>query len=360
MKDERIIASIDDGHHNGKGQLISKGGDVTSFISPTLIMHGSYSSFGSASQNPDVSEFKTVNADGQDEYYTVFQRLRYGEAEHMIDTQNQDYLLSEANRVFVHSMLHRMGLSGQKVELVTTLPIRRYFKKSGNLDQDYIDARNENLKKSVIPMNGDEPVEIVSVTQMPESFVSYLSLLIKYQNNKGQGRISVDSEYLNKDILILDFGGQTLDVGVVSRGQLQTKKCETFEGVGMLAVNELLADELRSYRKNLDRLELDNIISTGKFRPSKQSDAEHDVSHIVQSCINAVYTNGIEKIKARFPMHDFHLILGAGGPLVCISNLVKQLIPEIQIVEDPLMSNSNGGLKYLLKKKAKASDSESA
>lgn len=59
-------------------------------------------------------------------------------------------------------------------------------------------------------------------------------------------------------------------------------------------------------------------------------------------------------------MHDFHLILGAGGPLVSISNLVKQLIPEIQIVEDPLMSNSNGGLKYLLKKKAKASDSESA
>jgi hypothetical protein len=346
MTEEIYDISIDDGHFNNKGEMLGKNGEIISFIQPSFVMAGSNTTFSTMDSTGGKSEFITLDGD-KEVHFTTLERLRYGEIEHIVDTQNHAYQLSAANRIMVHSMLHRMGLAGKKVNLVTTSPIQRYFKKSGQPDQDYIEARNKNLMVPVTNALG-ESVEIMKVTQLPESFAAYLSLLFKYHVVKGKGRLEASSDYVGKDILLFDFGGQTLDVAVISNGQLITRKSFTEEGVGMLAVNDLIYDELKSYRRNIDRCEIDRIIQTGRFYTDKSHSNEIDAQGIVNSAIKIVYANGLDKVVKRLPVAEFDLVLGAGGPVNNIRSILSSIIPEMQFVENPLMANANGGLKYLL------------
>jgi len=351
MSDEIITVSIDDGHFNNKGQIIGKDGHIISYLSPSYVMNGSNSSFG-VMGNEDTSEFTTLDAQGNTKTFTTFERVRYGEEENMVETQSHEYLHSEANRVMVHSMLHKMGLAGKKVALITTSPIRRYFKANGEVDQQYVDKRNANLMQPVYPaLEGVEPVEVVSVVQIPEAYAAFLSLLFDYRVNSGKGQLKIQQDYKSVDILLLDFGGQTLDAGVISNAQPMKADCITAEGVGMLAVNELVYDELKTYRRKIDRREIMDIIETGKFRTSRHTDNVIDVSETVGKSIRKVYENGLHNIKSKIPFGDFDMILGAGGALKnpTVARTISGLIPEIKLIDEPMYANANGGLKYLIK-----------
>ncbi|MBF4308306.1 plasmid segregation protein ParM domain-containing protein, partial [Vibrio anguillarum] len=93
-------------------------------------------------------------------------------------------------------------------------------------------------------------------------------MLLKY--NQDSKKISIDGELIHKDILILDFGGQTLDVAVISGNSLLTDKSFTEEGVGMLKIYDHMYDYLKSYRQNISRVEMSDIIETGQFYTDKK------------------------------------------------------------------------------------------
>ncbi|MEZ8240993.1 MULTISPECIES: ParM/StbA family protein [Vibrio] len=339
-KETPVIVVVDDGHFNAKGILLSDSYEPVHYLMPTMVMKGhSTAQFGVDHATP--VDFNTLDEDGNEVYYNVVEKMSFGMNGYLVDTGNEDFQTSEANRVLVHAMLHKMGLAGKKVILYATSPMQRYFHLGGTLNEGYINKRNENLMKPVQSKDG-KSVEVISTTQVPEGFATYLSVLLK--PNKNKKRMGVDISVTQLDILILDFGGQTLDVAVISNGQLVTNSSYTEEGMGMLKIYEHLTSYLSTYRKNISRTEMAEIIETGIFYTDKKRKNKIDVSDQVQKIIKDVLSTAMDKINSRTPTREFDRVLIAGGGVLTIEKEIKLYIDEAEMVSDPLYANALGSL----------------
>lgn len=349
-----VLAVVDDGHFNNKGMILNRDGDPVRYVSPTVILSG-HSKTVSLLEEETCRDYITKCNMEQDQdsdvYFSVPSTPQFGERDNMVDTQNFHYQLSEANRVMVHSMLHRMGLAGKKVKLVTTSPLKRYFKSNGDTDTDYINARNQNLMIPVTMSNG-QSVDVVSCDQIPEGFAVFLSMLFNYKKVNKSYQLNMNRQMATKDILILDFGGETLDSAVISNGQLMVNKCCTIEGAGTLKIYEDVYDHLKSYRRNISRQELTQAIEMGKFFTDKKQTNEIDISEIVARTIRDTLSDGIDKVTNRTPLNEFDEVFIAGGTSITLNKYISALIPNALTTNDPLYDNAFGALLNLIREEA--------
>ncbi|EKO3607151.1 ParM/StbA family protein [Vibrio metschnikovii] len=351
QSEEVISVVVDDGHFNLKGVMLGEKGEIARFVKPSLIMSGHSNAVSTISADKYNKDFETIDKDGNPTYFTAMDRLPFGQNSMLVDTQNQKFQLSEANRILVHAMLHHMGLEGKKVHLITTSPMQRYFRSSGEIDSRYIDERNANLMVPVYTKDGKQ-VEIVQCEQVPEGFATYLSMLLKY--NQDSKKISIDGELIHKDILILDFGGQTLDVAVISGNSLLTDKSFTEEGVGMLKIYDHMYDYLKSYRQNISRVEMSDIIESGQFYTDKKQTNLISVADEVEKAIRNVLTAGLDKVSKRVPFNNFDKVIVTGGSAIVLAKYLKVIIDETEHASDPLFSNAIGALINHIREKRMA------
>ncbi len=340
--DEIVTVVIDNGHFNLKGLMLTERREIARFVMPTMVLpgYGTAMNFGS---DTDLDFKTTGNTSDEEMHFNVVHRLPYGNVSMLIDTQNHEFQLSEANRVLVHAMLHKMGLEGKKVKLVATSPMQRFFNSDGTMNTVYIEKCNQNLKIPVFKKDGST-VEIVDVEQIPEGFATFLSLMFKMNDKTKQ--IGMQASVRNEDILILDFGGQTLDVAVVSNGQLVTDKSYTEEGHGMLKIYDRLYDHIKSYRRNVPREELSQAIETGVFYTNKKKTAEIDISQKVTEVIRNVLSTALDKIQKRTPINEFDRVVIAGGGGQLLMKEISAHLTDAELAEDPLFSNALGALLY--------------
>lgn len=334
------LVVIDDGHFNLKGLMIDPKGYIARFIRPSLIMTG-HASTPNFSGSTFEGDFICHNEDGENEYYSTMESLPFGNNDMLVDTQNEHFKTSVANTVLVHAMLHHMGLKGKKVKVICMSPMQRYFHSSGEINSDYIQSRNQNLKRKVTNNSG-EFVDIIAVEQVPEGFATYLSLLHKYDEKSR--KITIDPSWTKKDILILDFGGQTLDIAVMSRGRLMVKKSYTEEGLGMLKIHDNLYDHLKTYRRNIDRNEMSEAIKTGQFYTDKRKTNHISVEKEVDKVIRNVLSNGLDKVNKRTPWENFDAVIATGGSATDLGKHLGNYIADVEFMDDPLFSNGLGAL----------------
>lgn len=335
-----VTVVIDDGHFNLKGIAVDpKSGELIKYVKPSLVMQG-HASMPSFKESTFESDF-IAQKDGKELFYSVMENLPFGQNSMLVDTQNLEFKTDPANTVLVHAMLHHMGLSGKKVHIICTSPLQRFFHTNGEVNSNYVAARNENLMMPVTKTSGEQ-VEVVSCEQVPEGFATYLSLLHLY--NPAKRSISINTDTMNKDILILDFGGQSLDVAVMSSGKLMSQQSYTEEGIGMLKIHSDLLSYLKSYRRNIDRPEMDRIIETGLFYTDKRGKNEMSVQDHVDKVIRDVLSHGIDRIQKRTPFNNFDRVVASGGSAKTISRHLANIIPDIEFVDDPLFANAVGAM----------------
>lgn len=340
LDSEIITVVVDDGHFNVKGAIMSESFEPVRYTIPSMVLTGYSNNF--LTRSNDISyDLNTEDVDGKTNFYNVVSKLDFGSNEFLLDTQNSEFQLSAANRVLVHSMLYHMGLKGKKVRLYATSPMQRYFHSDGSVNEDYIKQRNDNLKKPVF-LKDNSTIEIVEVTQIPEGFATYLSILMK--PNKAKGTINIDTSVTREDVLILDFGGQTLDVAVVSNGKLVVQKSYTEEGMGMLKIHDRLYDYLKSYRRNISREEMSRVIETGVFATDKKGTNKINVSERVHKVVRDVLSAAMDKVSKRTPTHEFDRVIIGGGGAQIIEREIKLYIDGAEMVRDPLHSNAIGTL----------------
>lgn len=345
-QDDVISVVIDDGHFNLKGLKLGHKGGIERYLMATLIQHGHGRAV--SAKAIDAQDYVTSNDAGEDVYYNIHEKMPFGNRNDMVDTQNERFALSEANRILVHGMLHRMGLAGKKVRLVTTSPMRRFFHSNGEMNTHYINARNENLMKPVIKTDGQQ-VEVVECQQCPEGFASFLSMLFQYQENGSRSVIGLNQDISTKDVLMLDFGGQTLNAVVVSNSMLQTESSFSEEGMGSLRIYEQLYDKAKTYRQNISRNELGKIIETGEFYSDKQKTHHIDLSDEVIKIVRSVIVPGMEKVSKRMPFQNFDHIFACGGTSKLIAKELKNIDARIEFLEEPLYSNALGAMYNMLR-----------
>lgn len=335
-----VTVVIDDGHFNLKGIALNpKSGELIKYVKPSLVMKG-HSSTPSFRESTFENDF-FADIGGSSVPYSVMEGLPFGQNNMLVDTQNLEFKTDPANCVLVHAMLHHMGLSGQKVKLLCTSPLQRFFHSNGEVNSEYISKRNENLKTQVKTKDG-QMVEVVSVEQVPEGFSTYLSLLHNY--DPGKRSIKIDTQLMKQDILILDFGGQSLDVAVMVGGKLMSQQSYTEEGVGMLRIHNDLMSYLKSYRRNIDRPEMNRIIETGTFFTDKRQTNEISVQDHVDKVVRDVLSAGIDRVSKRTPFNNFDKIVASGGSAKSLARHLQNLIPEIEFVKDPLFANGEGAM----------------
>lgn len=351
--EEIVPVVIDDGHYSQKGANLSNKNHACFYLLPSLIQSG-HSQIMSMDGTDSQSDFVTQANDSTDGtkplYFSVHNRIQFGSQSSLVDTQNELFQLSEASRVLVHAMLHHMGLAGKKVHLITTSPMRRYFFADGDVNTEYIAKRNENLMKPVSNAKG-ESVEVVRCDQVPEGFASYLSLLIKYKEHTKGYTLGHNVELSNQDILLLDFGGQTINVTVVSNGRLMTNLSYSEEGMGALRIYEQLADHFKSYRRNITRDEITKAIETGEFYTDKRGTNKIDVSRTVDKVVRNVLIPGLERVQQRTPFANFDRIIASGGTAKTTWKIIKSIDPAIELIDDPVNSNAKGAFYNLLRER---------
>lgn len=130
-----------------------------------------------------------------------------------ISLRIDEYGSSVENRVLVNHGLYRAGIKpDQETHLTTALPVRDFYKPSGSLNSELIDAQKASMLEPVyrVTSRDSEPTRIASVTQsrvLSEGVAAVIDYLV--QDTSGQYR------KMRAPIAVLDFGGSTFDVVTV-------------------------------------------------------------------------------------------------------------------------------------------------
>lgn len=138
-----------------------------------------------------------------------------------IPLRNESYGRSPENRVLVNHGLLKAGIElGQEVFLLTSLPVRDFFKDDGQVNSELVDSQKNNMLQPVFSVKNetDEPQRIAHVTQckvMSEAVAAAFDYLIDDE--------TLEMKTLDAPIAVLDFGGSTFDVVTLTK-QLQVRQ----------------------------------------------------------------------------------------------------------------------------------------
>jgi|GEM_PF-6703073 len=270
-----------------------------------------------------------------DKAYTVSDDLPYHE-----DTRSESYPKSELNRVLVQAALNRIGITnGQKVAIITGLPLDQYQREDKEVNTALIDAKKDNLKTPVFMGNqGDRPAaDIVYQGILPEA----ISGLTDYMYGV-DGELKPDMDG-NISRMALDIGGNTTDMAVVSPSThiLDLKTIQ----YGVSHIRDRLKTVLESqFEIKTDSYTLDHALKTGELAFFEES---HDVSKQVESACNDVLVDifeAAEEFKKPHPRIRQMICFG-GGAALC-QKYIKKRFPKIIVIEEPDGANTRGFLKF--------------
>ena len=123
------------------------------------------------------------------------------------------YQTSPQNRVCIHEGLRLIGMEGQDVNVITTLPVRQFF----NTDTQSSDPINHQLRNSkrihvmgdIARKDGGEVAKIIDCSVSSEAIPAFNDMRINDQFQLASNNLGISH---NQYILIVDIGGTTTDI----------------------------------------------------------------------------------------------------------------------------------------------------
>lgn len=177
---------IDDGSTNIK--MLWKDGDQTKMhISPNSFCHGWVPSFGnSAAENYMI--------DGKQYSFNIA-------AADVLRTNNVEWQYSPLNALAIQHALQSSGIEPQALELVVTLPLSEYYDANAQVNLHNIERKKTSVMQAVA-VNKGTAFTFTKVRVRPESIPAGIDLCETLPETR--------------TVLIVDLGGTTLDIAMVS------------------------------------------------------------------------------------------------------------------------------------------------
>lgn len=235
-----------------------------------------------------------------------------------LPTNNVIWQYSVENTLAIHHALHTSGLEPQRVQVTVTLPLSEFYDSNNQPRLDNINKKKASVMRPVSIRNR-ESFEISRVTVRPESIPAGISA----------------SEALTpgQSMLIIDLGGTTLDLAVVTHQMSKIMDIKGFPNIGAALVTEATVDALKMLgNRAISRFYADYMIINRHDQEVMESmvNRPEEVAAIRERITAAI--NGLAKrvIKETEKMHGFsHVFLTGGG----VSLIVPQLKAHFNLPE---------------------------
>ncbi len=318
---------IDDGFAEIKACWRDAGGTLQKLRFPSCV--GSGAALTSVSGVPSNRAYVTAGRN-----YTVLPPSDH------IDTRFDAYPTSDVNRVLVHHALRQAGLGGQRVTLCSGLPPGAYFLGPAGINDRLVHAKNDSLKKPVLPLSTDAPATIEKAMVCPEGVAAVFDHAISDEGD-------LVEQISETGWGVVDIGGRTTDVVVVVWDESVTidhSRTGTKE-IGVMRVRDLILQRWCAENDSTaeDVSGLETVLET---RQLKSYGRAHDVSALVDQAIDEV-GEGIlnfvqQKMKSAARM-DKILFVGGGAE---VFRRVLKAYPSAVIPDDPAFANARGMLRF--------------
>lgn len=255
------------------------------------------------------------------------------------ETRSPDFHVSEIDRVLVRHALVEAGFGGDRITLLTALPVDEYFR-AGEVNRERIDRKMANLKRGVSIMGGS-----AQMPQIVDSRVGCQAIAAYFDHTlRDDGRPSGNE--LPGEAAIVDIGGSTTDVAVVISGKSIDQAASGALRRGVLDVHAAFLEGLTKelgFTPRLSPAAMDRAIRTGRISAFRE---ERDVSAILQAAIQDVGGQIIRDVERKIgnaAMMDAVVFVGGGAGL--FADVVRHW-RGVTIPDDPEFANARGLLKY--------------
>lgn len=284
-----------------------------------------------------------------EQVYTVTDSL----SDNVIDTRTIDYATSDVNRVLVNHALLRAGFGGREVRLVTGLPVSDFFRDSmPNLPK--IEAKKANLQGDGKSLTAyPNPVAmptIVDQSVCSEGVAAILDMAIQENGQDDKGFFSLLSR---QPVGVVDFGGKTVDMAVVSLDNgspvVNMQQSQSF-AFGMLRVVDALKRELQN-RHELEGMSPRMLQEALITRRTHISGVEVDVGDAIDAAVNRTWPEIYSQIQANWgKAHSLGKIMAVGGGAHTLFEQLHREFPHAATTEMPEYANARGMLKMGIRK----------
>lgn len=146
-----------------------------------------------------------------------------------------------------------------------------------------------------------------------------------------------NTEVSNKNILILDWGGYTLDVAGFINGSIKQESMITIpKGIIPLKL-ELMNKINMEFGQNLDISDVDMILNNGLYLRGKKVETDiinKTIDNYVDEAINMIILKGLNI--------DTYEVLGTGGGSILLEKYLRKHITHIKLMENAQYTNVIG------------------
>lgn len=347
----------DDGFDSMKLKVFYQGNTaelrIPSFIAPGKPTRASLD--GSA---VDLWGYSTFDEDGNERFYSVGE-----EQENIIKTAQDAFVTSPAARVLLHHsirlILNKVGYDGEDpVVCYTGLPVEKYYAGSSRNDR-FISKKLNNIDTAKSPNTIVTPLDgslgpmpnIQFINCQPEAVSAWYSYTVNVNDDL---TLSPDHAKSDNKIVVVDWGGRTIDIIPMHRGQPDLASKATLTDKGAIYLTEILRQVLLENRDDipmLDRLDhsaFRSALISGKinvFAHQFNITVEREVAlERYRSAISPLIFSILENLT------QYTHVLFVGGPVDMILSddhtlwapkLMTRIVPADEGL-DPAMMNAGG------------------
>jgi hypothetical protein len=346
-----MIFGIDDGNYNCKAYGRSGQEDTMSVV-PSLVRKG-------LSRNRSAIDVAGLNGSGHDSSTFHIEGSVYSTGDVKNDSKrshDREYGASAENLSVVHNVLHKAGMSGQDVNIMTGLPFKYYYTPSGDVNKELVDRKKQMFRNSVEDVDGARlPVNIIKHNVMAQGEAAYFDLLIdiEYQRLSSGFKITgkPNKEILNSNVLILDIGGGTTDpVFIKKGGVIDHSRSGTFEHAGYKMISEM-EDMVKSnfgITSELGRDKYEQAIVTGELiiNAKRIVDVTEIRDELVEQHFETIYEKMVGIVQG---IEDVDIIAPVGGTTLFFVDAIKRRMKDNNVVDVslPIYANPRGMYKRL-------------
>ena len=316
------------------------------------------------------SSLTTVDGGKQDAYIAERAPRTEGEAATFVQytcsaavtqplhVRNQDYPVSEANRVLMHHSLHKSGLAGEKVRMGVTLPFSDFFKADGTPNKELHQRCIENFMQNNIKADGSaRNPEIIDVRVFPEALSAFYDWGLDEDGSTTNGYDYLEDS--DGSMLIVDIGGSTTDIVSLRmvEGNLLIDHVKSGSvKLGVLDARESINQEYQKsygsgHNSALSPRILNKIMETKSLStPAGKVDWTSQVDNIMWTVAQRINGFIAEKVGNISEYQVIHIV---GGGAVLFKLWLQEILPGASFGDE--YSIANGVLKYMI---AQEEDSE--
>lgn len=238
-----------------------------------------------------------------------------GDFDTNLDKTSKEYLLPMLCAALA------LSTKEQFVRVVLGLPLNQYKAKKNSLIE--LLENNKVLKFSINDVQRE--IIITEAAIYPEGVATYYSL-----------NSNVRSDLKDRDLIILDIGGRTTDVALLTGGKRSISKSTSLD-VGMINIYNNLINEINSlFTLNLNLEDAEGIIKRGLEIDGVKQDISF-LKDIIKNNVDKIF----KELNVNYPTRTCPILVTGGGGESLFKS-IKKRYPSAILVENYLFSNAQG------------------